>query len=265
MGRTEKAIHEINYMDTLASRDNYINNIHPLVKIMLSVLYIVTVISCNKYDIASTAGMVVYPFAVFILSEVPFIESIKKLRLVLPLVLLMVIFNPLYDRIPVIIYGIHTTSGVLSMVTLIMKGIFAILSSYLLIATTKIEHICYALRMVHIPKIIVTQLLLLYRYLPLLLTEAGRVTQAYSLRAPGQKGIHFKVWGSLTGQILLRSMDRAGRVYESMLLRGYNGEFTYTVIHVKICYKDIIYLVIWTMVIILFRKVPVFYLAGSLL
>ena len=43
---------------------------------------------------------------------------------------------------------------------------------------------------------------------------------AYALRAPGEKGIHFRAWGSLLGQLLLRSVDRAQLVYESMLLRA---------------------------------------------
>ena len=50
---------------------------------------------------------------------------------------------------------------------------------------------------------------------------------AYSLRAPGQKGIHFRVWGSLVGMLLLRSMDRSETVYQSMTLRGFQGDFLY--------------------------------------
>ena len=41
----------------------------------------------------------------------------------------------------------------------------------------------------------------------------------------GQKGIHISVWGSFLGQLLLRSMDRAQALYESMELRGFCGEF----------------------------------------
>lgn len=53
------------------------------------------------------------------------------------------------------------------------------------------------------------------------------MTQAYHLRAPGQKGIHISAWGSFLGQLLLRSMDRATALYESMELRGFHGEFYY--------------------------------------
>lgn len=109
---------------------------------------------------------------------------------------------------------------------------------------TSIEKICYALRLLHIPAILVTQVLLTYRYVTVLLEEANRMTQAYSLRAPNQKGVHFKVWGTLAGQLLLRSMDRANEVYESMTLRGYRGEFYYTA--KEPCKaKDWLYLGVW--------------------
>ena len=53
------------------------------------------------------------------------------------------------------------------------------------------------------------------------------MTDAYHLRAPGQKGIHISAWGSFLGQLLLRSMDRAQELYASMLLRGYHDHFHY--------------------------------------
>ena len=78
------------------------------------------------------------------------------------------------------------------------------------------------------------------------------MTQAYSLRAPKQKGIHFKVWGSLSGQLLLRSIDRANEVYESMVLRGYHGEFPYAKVeHFR--GEDYGYLLIWLIVLLFLR------------
>ena len=53
------------------------------------------------------------------------------------------------------------------------------------------------------------------------------MTEAYHLRSPGQKGIHISAWGSFLGQLLLRSMDRAEELYNSMLLRGYHEHFHY--------------------------------------
>ena len=237
MNRISGAICEIHHMDMLASRDQWVNRIHPLVKLVLTILYISVVVSFHKYDVAGTAGMAVYPMALFILAELSFADSLKRLRLVLPLVCL---------------------------VTLIMKGVFSVLASYLLIATTSVDRLCYALRLLRIPKAVVTQFMLTYRYITVLLEEVNRITQAYLLRAPHQKGIHFKAWGPLAGQLLLRSMDRANEVYDSMLLRGYQGDYAYLRERTAFQGKDLAYLLFWAAVIAALRRWPVVLAAGGL-
>ena len=113
------------------------------------------------------------------------------------------------------------------MLTLMMKGVFCLMASFLLVATTSIEEICRALRRLHFPKLLTSLLLLTFRYISVLLEEVAIMTEAYHLRAPGQKGLHVSAWGSFLGQLLLRSMDRADALYESMELRGFYGEFYY--------------------------------------
>ena len=149
------------------------------------------------------------------------------------------------------------------MITLMLKGVFSVLASYFLVATTSIDKICYSLRLIHVPEILVTQIMLTYRYIVLLLKEVNRITDAYSLRAPGQKGIHFRVWGSLTGQLLLRSMDRATIVYESMLLRGYNGNFTYIGEEDKVTMTDVVYLILFGVLFVFLRLCPIVAVVGG--
>ena len=264
MSKIGTAIREIHSLDALAARDRWVNRLHPLVKLVLTVGYIAVVISFDKYDIMGLAGMVVYPLAVFMLGELSFKACIRRIWIVLPLVCFVGVLNPLFDKNQVLIAGVPVSAGVLSMGTLIFKGAFSLLASYLLVATTSVDKLCYAFRMLHVPKALVTQLMLTYRYITVLLEEVDRVTQAYALRAPGQKGVHFKVWGSLAGQLLLRSVDRANDVYESMLLRGYKGEYPYLKSTVAVRRQDIFYLLFWVAVLVLFRLCPVVLLVGGL-
>ena len=106
--------------------------------------------------------------------------------------------------------------------------------------------------------------MLTYRYITVLLEEVNRITQAYELRAPHQKGIHFKAWGPLAGQLLLRSMDRANEVYESMLLRGYRGDYAYLQERTVFRRQDLAYLLFWLAVFAVFRRWPVILAAGAL-
>lgn len=255
MSKLSGAYYDIHHMEHLANKDQWVNQIHPLVKLVITLFYIMTVVSVQKYDIARTLILGVYPVAVFILGEVSFKDSIKRVRLILPLVCVVGIVNPFFDRqIIATIGSISITSGMLSMITLIIKGVYTVFATYLLIATTTIEKICYAMRLLHIPGILVTQILLTYRYISVLLKEANTIMQAYSLRAPNQKGIQFKVWGSLVGQLLLRSIDRAEDVYASMLLRGYHGEF-YSLKEARCGKKDYAFLLIWLLIFGIIRVV----------
>lgn len=264
MNKVEKAIREIHKLDNMSDQDRWMNQIHPLVKLFLTIEYIALVVSFNKYDIMGLFGMIVYPVAMFILGDISVKETFGRLKIVLPLVCFIGIFNPFFDKIPVTLYGITVRAGVLSMLTLMLKGIFSVLASYFLIATTSIEKICYALRLVHLPKAMVTQIMLTYRYIVLLLNEVSRMTAAYSLRAPGQKGVHFKVWGSLTGQLLLRSMDRANAVYESMSLRGYRGDFDYIGKKAGFSSGDAVFLLVFGALFVILRLWPVMVIAGGL-
>ena len=228
MSKINQAIYEIRSLDTLANENRWVNRLHPLVKLWVTILYIGITVSFPKYNLSGLLVMAVYPVILFVVGEISFKDSVRRLWLVLPLVCVVGIFNPLFDKDTVAYFGsLAVSGGVISMITLMLKGIFTVLAGYLLIASTTIEKICYALRLLHLPKLFVTQILLIYRYLSVLLAEANRMTQAYALRAPGQKGVHFKVWGSLAGQLLLRSMDRAEELYGSMTLRGFRGEFYY--------------------------------------
>ena len=85
MSKIDSAIYEIHSMDTLASRDQWVNQIHPLVKFILTISYVIAVVSFHKYDVIGLAGMVLYPMAVFMLSDLSFKDCLKRLRVVLPL------------------------------------------------------------------------------------------------------------------------------------------------------------------------------------
>ena len=123
------------------------------------------------------------------------------------------------------------------------------------------ESVCAALQQLHCPRVLTTTILLIYRYIVLLLQEGIRIATAYALRAPGQKGIQFRAWGSLLGQLLLRSIDRAQLVYESMQLRGFAGAFPPG----QKKHGGWLFLAVTGFYCAVFRAVPVFELAGRLL
>ncbi len=228
MNKAEKACEELKAMDELAAMSSPVHSMQPLSKLLLTVFYIFVTVSFNKYDITGLFFMLLFPVLAYQLAGIAVHTCFHKLRIVMPLVCAVGLFNPFFDKNIIMYIGsIGISGGVISMLTLMMKGVFCLMASFLLVATTSIEEICRALRQLHLPKLLTSLLLLTFRYISVLLEEVAIMTEAYHLRAPGQKGIHISAWGSFLGQLLLRSMDRAEALYESMELRGFYGEFYY--------------------------------------
>ena len=265
MSKIGKAIYEIENLSDTAQKDIWLNNLNPTVKLFVTLLYISLTVSFPKYDILGVLSMALYPLVIFTLGDISFRTALHRLRFVLPIVAVMGIFNPIFDRETVAtIHGVSINSGWFSFLTLMIKGILTVFATYFLIATTTIEKICYSLKKLHLPQIIVTQILLMYRYIFVLLAEVKKITLAYELRAPGQKGVHFKAWGSLVGNLLIHTFERAQNLYDSMCLRGYTSEFRIQG-NVKTRAADIIFLLGTSTLFVVFRIFPVFELAGSLI
>lgn len=227
MSKISTAIKELHDMDHSAGRAGWLHGLPALMKLVVTILYILILVSISPYDLTKVCYMSLYLIILFITGEISFGKCVKKIWPVFCMVMLVGIANPFLDRRYLFSIGtVAITTGMVSAVTLLLKGGFAVCASYLLMCTTSMEKICGALQKVHVPQSILVLLLLIYRYIMVLLKETERIMTAYELRAPGQRGIHMRTWGSLVGQFLLRSIDRAQTVYESMELRGFSGTFS---------------------------------------
>ena len=263
MNKMQQALRELSEMDELAARSSPIHALHPAAKLIATIAYILVTLSFGKYDLGGLVPMVLWPVLLFQLSGIPVRSCFYKLRIVLPLVMAVGLFNPFFDRETVLrLGGLAVSGGVISMLTLMLKGLFCLMASFLLMATTPIDVLCAALRQLRVPKLLVTLLLLTCRYVGVMTEELAVMTEAYHLRAPGQKGIHVSAWGSFLGQLLLRSMDRAQELYASMLLRGYHQHFHYAPL-VRFRGRDALYLLGCGLAFALLRGVRVAQLLGG--
>ena len=138
---------ELREMDALAASDSPVHRLHPLAKLLVTVLYIVVAVSFPKYNISGLMVLVLYPVLMFQAANIPVSLCFYRLRMVLPIVLAVGIANPFMDRSPYMLLGnFLLTGGMVSMATLMLKGLFALMASFLLIATTPVDSLCAALR-----------------------------------------------------------------------------------------------------------------------
>jgi cobalt/nickel transport system permease protein len=244
MANIVEPLYNIRLLDDLAQGESLIHQLHPLVKIVTTMIYLVIVLSFGRYEVIPLLPFIFYPVIIIALAELPLGPIMKRVLILQPLVIGIGILNPVFDQQSIVIGGITLARGWITFLSILLKSILTITISLLLIATTGMDRLAAAMRSLKVPKILVLQILLTYRYISLLIEELARMVRAYSLRAPGQKGIEFKAWGSFAGQLLLRTYDRAQRVYESMVLRGFNGDYNPGNI-TAIYSRDIVYLAGW--------------------
>jgi len=264
MSNIENTTFDMRVLDNLASKETVIHRIHPLAKLLTTVIYLTVVASFDRYEITGLLPLFLFPVLVITLAELPVKHLMKKMLLAAPFVLGIGILNPVFDHQVFVVGGLTLSKGWITFFSLVLKSGLMVLAALLLIATTGMDKLVSALRMLKVPKLFVLQLLLTYRYIAVLLEEVSLIWRAYSLRAPQQKGIHHKAWGSLIGQLILRTFERAQRVYQAMCLRGFTGEYN-TGEHARITVGDIVYLVAWSLFFILARVYNIPMIIGSLL
>ena len=238
--------------------------VHPLPKLILTLLFLVLVTSVPKYRLDLVLAMAVYLWIYVMASYLSVKPCFKQLKVLFGMLFLIGLANPVFDRAAAFSIGkIVISYGVISMLTLYLKGVLAVIFSWLLVKTTGMEGILEAFSCLHLPGLLITVIMLIFRYISVLLEEASRLWTAYHLRAPGQKGVHYKVWGSFIGSLLIRSMDRAEVVYQSMEMRGFS-EQSWKRRKTRVDAKSLLFLAGFASLMLLIRFVPVFSLVGDM-
>lgn len=225
MSKADTIILNLGYLDTLARADSPVHRLDPRAKLPAVVLFIVTVVSFDKYTISAMLPFFLFPAAMIAVGDLPVGYLLKRLLWVAPFAVMVGIFNPILDRQVLFEIGsLHITGGWVSFASILLRFTLTVLAGFILIATTGFYAICLALEKIGVPNIFVMQLLFLYRYAFVLVGEAARIGRACKLRAPLRKATSIGTFVSLVGGLFLRTTDRAQRIYRAMCCRGFEGQ-----------------------------------------
>ncbi len=225
MAKLDQQFFDIGYMDTLSSQQTSIHRLDSRAKLITSFVFITTVISFGKYEISALLPYLSYPVFLAAKGNVPPVYLLKKLLLVSPFAVMIGIFNPFMDRDILIQIGqLSISGGWVSFFSILIRFSLTVGAALTLIAVTGFNAVCQALDKLGTPRAFVVQLVFLYRYVFVLVDEAARMVRARSLRSFEGSGSGLKSYGPLVGNLLLRTMDRAQRIYMAMCSRGFDGE-----------------------------------------
>lgn len=212
-------------MDALGSRDSGLHRLDPRAKVLATAAFALAVASFGRYEVSALLPFALFPVALAALGGVPGGYLLKRIALALPFVLVLGACNPVLDREVLLHLGpLAVTGGWLSFSSMALKLVLTVASVVALTATTSLEGVCRALEQLGIPQVFVVQLAFLHRYTFVLVEEAGRMLRARDLRGNG-RALTRQEFTPLAGHLLLRTWDRAQRIHQAMLARGFEGEF----------------------------------------
>jgi len=224
MVRIHTTVTDIGALDGLASQDTWVHYLDPRAKIAATAMFLATVVSFPKYEIAEMMPLFLYPAALSAVGQVPAKLLFRYLLLASPFAVLVGVFNPLLDREVVVHWGSWAvTGGWLSFFSILIRFALTVSAALVLLACTGYVSVCAALDRFGAPRLLTMQFLMLYRFIFILSDEASRMVRAHGLRSEGGRKPTLGVWGSLAGHLLLRAYDRGLRVHRAMLARGFDG------------------------------------------
>jgi len=226
MASIHSAVLDLKQLDLLANGDSPIHRLDARAKVLATLVFIVCVVSCNRYELTALFPFFIFPVVMIALAGLPPLFILRKIALLCPFVLAVGIFNPLFDREILLQLGpLGISGGWMSFASILTRSLLTIGAAFILVGVTGFTAVCQALESLGMPQVFAVQLLFLYRYIFVLAEESGRASRARELGSCGKKGQGTGSFGSLTGHLLLRTWQRAERIHTAMLARGFTGEF----------------------------------------
>lgn len=242
-----KAILILNSYQTGIEEKSQIIDLDPRSLLITTLIYIICILSLPIEIPEKLIWFAAYPIIMAPISGINYISIFLKSLYVLPFIVLIGLANPIYDkRAAFEIGGVVISYGWLSFLTIILRGLLSMQALIILIRNSGFIGICNALNRMRVPKILTTQLLLLYRYMGLLIEEAFSMHRAISSRGYGKKSFPIKMWVTVVGSLLIRTYERSKRIYDAMLSRGFNGQIPLGENH-KLHSADFIFCAMWTL------------------
>jgi cobalt/nickel transport system permease protein len=195
--------------------------------LLVTLLFVLSVLSVPKYCLSEVLAFASYPLFLAGAAKLPAGRIAMQLLKLSPFVLFMAAANLLLDRTTLFSYGgTGVTGGMISAGVIVAKTFISAAGLLSLTSAIPFHRVCRALHSFHVPEVLVTQLMLVYRYSSVLQEEALSMQKARDLRSFRGKGRGIRTTAPLIGALLLRSTGRAERIYRAMIARGFNGRLS---------------------------------------
>jgi cobalt/nickel transport system permease protein len=120
--------------------------------------------------------------------------------------------------------------GLVAFSSILTKAWLSVLIATMLVTSTTFPDLVSAMSWLRVPKVLVSVISFMYRYIFIIADEALRLHRAREARSASPKGAthgsiiwETRVLGGMIGSLFLRSYERSERIHAAMLSRGFDG------------------------------------------
>jgi cobalt/nickel transport system permease protein len=233
-------------IEELAAGDSLIQRLDPRVKIVVVFLFSVAVAVSNRFVVLMLAlGL---GLCIVLAARLPIKQLVRRLVPVNMFIILLWFFLPFtFEGEPLFSVGplVGTHEGVLYAARISIKSNAIMVMLIALVASTSILTLGHAMHELRVPKKIVHLFFFTYRYIYVIHREYLRLVSAMKVRGfrPGTNVHTYKTLAYLVGMLLVRSSERAERVHNAMLCRGFSGNL-YSLSEFSLKSRDLISLIL---------------------
>ncbi len=217
--------------------ESLLHRLDARVKLLAALAFIFATTLVPAGEWAAFALLAALLAIVVAVSRLPPLLVLRRSALALPflLVALPLLFTKSGDElfaVPAVFWRWQATdAGLTALCSVLARSLLSVAAAVVLTATTPSFDILRALRGIGVPRIVVTTVSFMYRYLSVIGEEAARLLRARdcrSVRVDRRSGGSLlwrsRVTGNMVGSLFLRSYERSERVFDAMTARGYDGE-----------------------------------------
>jgi cobalt/nickel transport system permease protein len=204
------------------------HRLDPRGKVVVAALFAVLMAVARTYT-ATLAGLA-FALICLALARLPLKKVAVRLLLVNSFIFFLWVVLPLtYPGEAVWRFGplTATREGLIYTGLITLKSNAIIIALIALVATVPVVTLGQALHNLRLPDKLCHLLLFTYRYLYVFEQEYRRLVQAIKIRGfQPRTNLHtYRTYAYLAAMLLVRSFDRADRVFQAMLCRGFQGVF----------------------------------------
>lgn len=193
-------------------------------RIIVTLIYLAVMLSVPTAQLTELLLYALFPIICALERRVSYPTILRRSLWVVPFAALVGVLNIFYNREVMLTIGaVAISRGSVEFLSIIVRATLSVQAVAIVVRAEGYNRLCLNLQRLGVPALFVTQLVLLYRYLAVIVEQLLSLTRARAARSFGGRAMPLNEWGAIISQLTIRSIERSERIGQAMAARGFEG------------------------------------------